>query len=77
QISSLKATSKNALQPLQFQLSKPDEQFKIRINPTYFLIRIILIFGLVAIDHVRFNSSIQKPEHRYFTDPNYYLELKP
>ncbi|MEY3255222.1 MAG: hypothetical protein RLZZ29_353, partial [Cyanobacteriota bacterium] len=35
----------------------------------------ILISGLFAIDNYRFNSSIQKPEHRYFTDPNSYLEL--
>ncbi|MFM6919849.1 MAG: hypothetical protein ACKPKT_20150, partial [Dolichospermum sp.] len=48
---------------------------KIRINPTYLLLGFILIFGLIAIDQLRFNSSIQKPEHRYFSDPNNYLDI--
>ena len=67
--------SEVAFQPLNYQPLRHRRQFKIKVNPTYFLIGLILIFGLVAIDQLRFSSSIHKPEHRYFSDPNQYLEI--
>ncbi|MFM6253701.1 MAG: hypothetical protein ACKPEQ_31920, partial [Dolichospermum sp.] len=49
--------------------------FKVKINPIWILGIITVIAGLTAIDSFRFNSSIQKPEHRYFADPNYYFDI--
>jgi hypothetical protein len=68
--------SEVAFQPLISPHSRHRRQFKIKINPQYLLIGLILISGLFAVDNLRFNQSITKPEHRYFTDPNNYLELK-
>lgn len=67
--------SQSALQPLNYQRSRQVKQFKIKINPTYLLIGLILIAGLFIVDNLRFNQSIAKPEHRYFSDPNNYLDI--
>ncbi|MFM6076604.1 MAG: hypothetical protein ACKPB9_34320, partial [Dolichospermum sp.] len=48
---------------------------KLRFNPLFILLGIVLFSGLVVVDNLRFNSRIIKPEHRYFTDPNYYLDI--
>ncbi|MFM6279029.1 MAG: hypothetical protein ACKPE2_12270, partial [Dolichospermum sp.] len=53
----------------------PQRPKKFRINFYYFLIGIILISGLVIVDKLRFNQQITKPQYRYFSDPNTYLEL--
>ncbi|MFM6467284.1 MAG: hypothetical protein ACKPGX_08955, partial [Dolichospermum sp.] len=55
----------------------PQHSLKLRFNPLFILLGIVLFSGLVVVDNLRFNSRIIKPEHRYFTDPNNYLEFKP
>jgi hypothetical protein len=60
---------------LQYQPLKQAKPLAFRINPTYLLIGLILISGLVIVDQLRYGSRIIKPTHRYFTDPNIYLEL--
>ncbi|MFM7371345.1 MAG: hypothetical protein ACKO2Z_26845, partial [Sphaerospermopsis kisseleviana] len=71
----LKATAKQHFQHVPYQISKQDNPLKIRINPTALLLGLVLICGLVALDQLRYNRKITKPTHRYFTDPNLYLEL--
>ncbi|MFM6368956.1 MAG: hypothetical protein ACKPGN_12145, partial [Dolichospermum sp.] len=53
----------------------PQRHKKFRINSTYFLIGLILISSLVIVDKLRFNQQITKPQYRYFSDPNTYLEM--
>ncbi len=67
--------SNERLQHLLSQQLKQDKPLKIRINPTALLLGLVLICGLVALDQLRYNQKITKPTHRYFTDPNLYLEL--
>lgn len=42
----------------------------------FLLVGLVLINGLVIFDNLRFNHRITKPVHRYFTDPNTYIEVK-
>jgi hypothetical protein len=61
---------------LQSQLSKQaSKTLTLKFNPIWIIGIITLIAGLTAIDNFRFNGSIQKPDHRYFVDPNYYLDV--
>lgn len=62
-----------------FQQSKQGKPLKFKFNPvtvtSALLLLITVFFGLTAIDNYRFDSRITKPEHRYFSDPNQYLEI--
>jgi hypothetical protein len=64
---------------LQYQLSRQAKPLTLKVNPTalitFSLLLITVITGFITLDNYRFGGRVIKPDHRYFSDPNQYLDI--